>query len=253
MARLAFFSRRKDPPVGPALEARVAAAKAGDDAAREGLLVDYRPLVLRVASRVCGRYLRPEVDDEVAVAMIAFNEAVDRYETGSRASFVTFAEMVVRRRLIDHFRRSHSGREIPMSDFEVTDDEGQVGNPVEVAAAVAAHQDAAEAEERRLDIQRFVAALGEYGISLRDLVAASPQHRDARERAVAVARAVAANPEWSAYLRRHHALPQKELERDGGLGVSRKTLERQRKYIIAVALVLMERIEYLMSHLPGSA
>ncbi len=249
MARLGFF-RRKEQPAGSALEARVGAAQAGDEAGREALLTDYRPFVLRVASRACGRYLRPEVDDEASVALIAFNEAIDRYDAQSGASFVTFAEMVVKRRLIDHFRRARGSRETPLSDFDVEDAEGQVSNPVEVAAALAVHRDRSEAEERRLDIERFQEALGAYGIALDDLVKASPQHRDARERAIAVARAVAGNPEWASYLREHRSLPLKALERAGGLGLSRKTLERQRKYIIAVALVLMERIEHLAAYLP---
>jgi RNA polymerase sigma factor len=249
VARLGFF-RRGEQSGAPALEARVAAAQAGDEASREALLTDYRPFVLRVASRACGRFLRPEVDDEASVALIAFNEAIDRYDAQSGASFVTFAEMVVKRRLIDHFRRARGSRETPLSDFEVEDAEGQVSNPVEVAAALSAHRERDEAEERRLDIERFKSALGEFGIGLGELVRASPQHRDARERAIAVARAVADNPEWSSYLREHRALPLKAIERAGGLGLSRKTLERQRKYIIAVALVLMERIEHLMAYLP---
>ncbi len=249
MARLGFF-RRKEMPAGPALEARVAAAQAGDTAGREALLADYRPFVLRVASRACGRYLRPEADDEASVALIAFNEAIDRYDPDSGASFVTFAEMVVKRRLIDHFRRARGGRETPMSDFDVEDTEGQLSNPVEVAAALDAHRRGSEAEDRRLDIERFRQALRSYGIELEDLVRACPQHRDARERAIAVARAVAGNPQWADYLRQHRALPLKALESAGGLEVSRKTLERQRKYIIAVALVMMERIEHLLAYLP---
>jgi RNA polymerase sigma factor len=246
---LGFF-RRRGQAGSPTLEARVAAAQAGDQAIREGLLVDYRPFVLRVASRACGRFLRPEVDDEASVALVAFNEAIDRYDAQSGASFITFAEMVVKRRLIDHFRRARGSRETPLSDFEVEDAEGQVSNPVEVAAALAAHRERDEAEDRRLDIERFQAALREYGIGLHDLVRVCPQHRDARERAIAVARAVAGNPEWAAYLREHRALPLRAIERAGGLGLSRKTLERQRKYIIAVTLVLMERIEHLMAYLP---
>ena len=205
---------------------------------------------MRVASRACGRYVRPEADDEASVALIAFNEAIDRYDAGSGASFITFAEIVVKRRLIDHFRRSRAGREVPLSDFEVEDAEGQVSNPVEIAAALSLHREQDDAEARRLDIDRFRTVLGEFGIGLDDLVRNSPQHRDARERAIAVARTVAGRPEWASYLRQHRALPLKALEQTGELGLSRKTLERQRKYIIAVALVLMEQIEHLMAYLP---
>jgi RNA polymerase sigma factor len=250
VTRLGLFSRRGSGlPAGP--EQRVAAAQGGDAAAREELLRAYRDLALRVAGRLCGRHLRPDRDDEASLALIALNEAIDRYDAQSGASFATFAELVVRRRLVDHFRREASRRETPLSAFEVADEEGQVSNPVEVAAALAARRAEEEDEERRLDVARFREALQAYGIELGELVRAAPQHRDARERAVAAARAVAGNPVWAEYLRRHKALPLKELERDASLAVSRKTLERQRKYIIAVAVILMERIEHLMAYLPG--
>ncbi len=226
----------------------VQAAQTGDGEARERVIAAHTPLVLRVGARVCGRYLQAGRDDEVSVGLIGLNEAIDRYRADSGASFPAFAEMVVRRRLIDHFRRESARKETPFTEFEQEDDEGGTWSPVEFQRAQEIERDRQEAVDRRAEIAEFVRILGAYGVTLEDLVRHSPQHADARQRAVAVARRIAQEPEWVAHLRRHHSLPLRELEACPDLGVSRKTLERQRKFIIAVAVILMEGLHALRSY-----
>lgn len=244
--------RPRDPGAqgGEDAVALVGAAQAGDGQARERLIVIHTPLVLRVGSRVCGRYLQKGRDDEVSVGLLALNEAVDRYRPDSGASFPAFAEMVIRRRLIDHFRREGNRRETPFTDFEQEDGEGGIWSTVELDRALEIDRERRAEEDRRAEIGEFRRLLAPYGVSIADLVRQSPQHADARERAVAVARAIAADADWSAYLRANHALPLKQLEARGDLGVSRKTVERQRKFIIAVAVILMEGLHTLSAYLP---
>ncbi len=230
----------------------VQAAQTGDGAARERVIAEHTPLVLRVGARVCGRYLQPGRDDEVSVGLIGLNEAIDRYRAESGASFPTFAEMVVRRRLIDHFRRESARRETPLTEFEQEDDEGGTWSPVEFQRAQQVERDRQEAMDRRAEIAEFVGILRGYGITLEDLVRHSPQHADARRRAVAVARRIAQHPEWMAHLRRHRSLPLRDLEACPDLEVSRKTLERKRKFIIAVAVILTEGLPALRSYVPSA-
>jgi RNA polymerase sigma factor len=230
----------------------IAAAKEGDAEARDALIRSYHPFVLKVASRACGRYLQVGRDDEISISLIAFNEAIDRYQAGSGAAFVTFAEMVIRRRLIDHFRREGSRPEAPLSEFEQEDEEGEVWSPVEIRGALASHSDRQQAEDRCDEVRRYRQVLEGYGIGMKELVRLAPRHRDARERAIAIAREVARQPGWRDYLQRTRSLPLKEMEQDPRLGVSRKTLERQRKYIVAVALLFMEGFESLQSYVPDA-
>ena len=230
--------------------ALLAAAQAGDAQARERLIARCVPLVLRVGARICGRYLQQGRDDEVSVGLMAVNEAVDRYRPDVGASFAAFAEVVIRRRLIDHFRRQGGRKEIPFSEFEQEDGDGSAWSAVELDRALEVERERSAQEDRRDEIAEFQRLLRPYGITIADLVRQSPQHADARARAVAVARAIAANQRWAAHLRAHHALPLKELEAQPDLGVSRKTVERQRKFIIAVAVILLEGLQALSDYLP---
>jgi RNA polymerase sigma factor len=222
-------------------------ARRGDREARDLLIAQYTPFVLRVASGLARRYLNPGQDDEVSIALMAFNEAIDGYDRVKGTSFLSFAEMVIKRRLIDHFRRNSQNREVPMTDFEEEDAEGNVVNPVQVRQAMMAYSAHNEASDRREEIRRYQSILAQYRISFSELVDLSPKHDDARERAIEAARQVAARPQLRDHLTTKKELPLKEL---GGLvNVSRKTLERQRKYIIAVALILIEDFTHLRHYI----
>ncbi|HHT42345.1 MAG TPA: RNA polymerase sigma factor SigI [Firmicutes bacterium] len=226
----------------------VARAQAGDMVAREQLLQDYRPFFLRVASNSCRKYLVLGRDDEASIAMIAFNEAIDSYDSRGGASFLSFAEIVVKRRMVDYFRRqSRKSDEIPLSTFETEENEDSVIQKIEAKEAHTVLQIQEETEQRREEIFRLDQLLSHYGIRFAELVKISPKHQDARDRALQVAKTLISEPELLGYLTRKKSLPLKELE--ARVDVSRKTLERQRKYIITLALILIGDFHYLQEYL----
>lgn len=234
----------------PGLGELVARAQRGDEDARERLLRDFQPFVMRAAATAGGRYVDARHDDEASIALIAFNEAITSYQAGAGASFLTFAEIVIRRRLIDYYRRVQKRMtEIPMSGLEGDgDQEGPtILQAVEARDATRQHQVQVESEERREEIARLSRALADFGIRFSDLVEASPKHKDARERAIEVARLVASQPTWTQTLVQRKVLPLKELA--AKVGMSRKTLERHRKYIVAMSLVLIGEYGHLQAYL----
>ncbi len=234
------------------LQQLVRQAQQGDREARERLIATYRPFIMRAASSVSGRFVRAGQDDEASVAMMAFDEAITSYRQQGGRSFFSFAEMVIRRRLIDYFRRESSRRqEVPLSSLALEGEDGEASDDpllqVEAREAHRQFEDEVLARERREEIQRLAHQLRSLGIAFQDLVDRTPRHRDARERALAVARLLADKPELCEQVVRRGNLPLKELETVAG--VSRKTLERQRKYIIALALILSGNYPHLREYL----
>lgn len=226
----------------------VTAAQHGDALAREQILKDYRPFFLRVASSSCRKYLVLGRDDEASIAMIAFNEAIDSFNVDGGASFLSFAEIVIKRRMVDYFRRqSKRSDEIPLSSFENDENEDSVIQKIESKEAHAVLQIQEEAEARREEIFRLDQLLSHYGIRFSELVKISPKHQDARDRALQVARSLVSDPDLLSYLTSKRSLPLKELEER--VEVSRKTLERQRKYIITLTLVLIGDFFHLQEYL----
>ncbi|MCL6581059.1 MAG: RNA polymerase sigma-I factor [Firmicutes bacterium] len=243
------------PATRPDLEGLLAGARRGEAEARESLVRRYTPFVLRVASQAAGRYVELGRDDEASVALVAFNEAIDRYDPARGTSFLGFAATVIRRRLVDHFRHDLARRrEVPLSVLggaaeapRVSAEEPPGETETALSLAEQAYREQEEAQARLEEVRRYRELLAAYGISLAELVRLSPRHADARRRAVAAARLLAGRPELAGYLRARGELPLRSLEQATGL--SRKTLERQRKYIIAVALILLEDLPYLEAYL----
>lgn len=224
----------------------------GQNEIRESLLQQYLPFILKVTSRSCKRFVRMGEDDEVSVALLAFNEAMDKYDCGHKTSFFAFAESVIRRRMIDYFRKSGQNRkEIPWTALS-EEGEDEVTYKLDRLTWETARSHYFEDEIkvlRRDEIMEYQNKLLQYGITLRDLVEVSPKHQDARASAFAVARIISENAAYRQYLERTKSLPLKELETK--TQVSRKTLERQRKYIIALTLVLTGQFYFLEDYLEG--
>jgi RNA polymerase sigma factor len=209
-------------------------ARAGDRAAREDLLARYEPLILRMASKAVGRYLRKGHDDEVSVALMAFDEAVRSFDPQKGRGFSRFAEQVIRRRLVDHYRRSQHP-EVSFSSLEEVDETGAAYVPALVDAAVAAYADRVTQVERRQEVEAYARRLREFGLTLEELARVCPRHQDSRRTAVAIGRLVAEDPQLREYLFTRRELPLRALAER--VPVSRKTLERQRRFIVAVALL----------------
>ncbi len=223
-------------------------AQQGDKYIREQLIKDYRPFYLRVASGVAKKYLVLGRDDEASIAMSAFDEAITAYNSKAGSSFLSFAEIVIRRRMVDFFRRKVRRQdEIPLSALETDNAEESVIRRIECKEAFGVIQLQRESEERREEIFRLNQLLSEYGVLFSELVRISPKHQDARDRALEVAQILASEPKLLEFLTHRKALPLKELEKL--VNVSRKTLERQRKYIITLTLILIGEFNYLREYL----
>ncbi|ASS74621.1 RNA polymerase sigma-I factor [Tumebacillus algifaecis] len=223
-------------------------ARSGNEEARNQLLREYIPFVAKSASQATGRYIRRGQDDEFSIALSAFNEAIERYDLNRGTSFLGFADTVIKRRLIDYYRSKQSKqRDLPFSEFEVEDEEENVINYVEVQKSVEEHQKQVESDARRHEILHFTELLMQFDISMEELVDLSPKHQDARENAMEVAKVIASQQEFCDYLMAKKSLPLKALMKH--VSVSRKTIERQRKYIIAVSLILIGDFEMLQDYI----
>lgn len=216
-------------------------ARQGDREARDALLRDFMPFILRVASQVRGRYIRTGEDEEVSVGLLAFNEAIDAY-VPDRGAFLSFAQSVITRRLIDHHRRRKKDPAVPLSELEREEGSDRAGPTVLDLAAAAVWSAREQDEARRAEISELAAALAAFGIRFDDLPKHCPRHRDARERAIRLAAALAADREMARQLQATGVLPLAALA--ARTGAAKKTLERHRRYIIAVALIFIHEREW---------
>lgn len=248
-----WFSGQRTPPQVTEhqhLESAIERIQNGDAALRNDLIAQYQPFIAKTAGKFCKRYIQPETDDEFSIALSAFNEAIDGFDSKAGSSFLGFAEAVIRRRLIDYVRKEQRFTgQIPQSAFEVEGDEDERFDPVDAKEAVERFERDRIAEDRRLEIEALSAQLADFGITFSDLVESSPKHEDSRRMLIGIGEMLSKNEELSGLLLAKKSLPLKELTEL--VEVSRKTLERGRKYIIAVTLIHLGSFPHLKSFVAG--
>lgn len=214
------------------LENLLEQAQKGNMAVREELIRYHKSFIAKVSSKICKRYLTWENDDELSVALLAFNEAIDCYNRGSGANFYTFAQKVISRKLMNFFRKESRHRNISLSpkdpDEELSD--------VDKKSSFQKYKQSRHEESFAEVVKSFNETLKEFQISLADLVKVSPKHRDTKEALVNAAQRLVDDAGLLEHLYRYKQLPLKELMEATGL--SRKVLEKGRKYVIATTLII---------------
>lgn len=206
-----------------------------EESTREDLIRREEQTILRTASSVCHRYISKS-DDEWSVALEAFSHALDVYSE-EKGSFLPFAQMLIRRALIDYYRSQKNTRqEIPVAPHVLEGSGAPDEDPSGVYLAVVTSSREACDRSLREEILAANEQLTAYGFRFFDLTECSPQQdKTKRECAVAI-RFMLTDSALFNSLERSRKLPIKQLAVVSG--VRRKTLERYRKYIIMAVLVL---------------
>jgi len=246
--RKSSSSKKGPAKQAPSPEEAVSEIKKGDESRRDALIAAYSPYIAKLTSKFCKRYIDPKKDDEFSIALLAFNEAIDSFNASAGKSFLGFAKTVIQRRLIDYARKEKKHRQdVPYSVFDYESDDGAVYNIVETRQSIAAHEAGKTETARRLEIAELSGELDRFGITFQELVELSPKHSDSRELLISIAIQLAENKELAGQLKATGKLPVKELMEAGG--VSRKTIERNRKYIIAIAIIKSGNYPYMNDYL----
>ncbi|MBP1970152.1 RNA polymerase sigma factor [Virgibacillus natechei] len=233
----------KDTP----LNEMITLAQQGDQTVQNYLLKMYQPFIAKCVSEVCKRYIDPKRDDEFSIGLSGFNEAILAYSAERGSSFFTFAKLVVKRKVIDYIR--YIQKKPAAVSLDETYDVEQMENPLEIVAVKEQYQIEQDAWYRREEIIDFKEKLKAYKLTLEDLTEVSPKHKDARDSAVRIARLLYENDQLRKYVMQKKKLPIKELV--SVVNVSKKTLERNRKFILAMFVVLSGDYIYLQDYLKG--
>lgn len=210
-------------------------AQKGDDKSREWLIQEYRPFVLRIASRICKRQIYWN-QDEASISLIAFNDAIDRFEPTYGKSFDNFSQLIIHNRLIDEFRKNSSLYQSESLYYDSTDE--MEASYYEVASSLMVYNQEQSKNDLASEMIKYDQTLQGYGIQMEELEQNSPQHKDTRMALIRIAKLFSNQPLMVTHLRKTKQLPLKEMV--NYFGVSRKRLERNRKYLISLILIFLE-------------
>lgn len=222
-------------------------AKAGNKEVLNDLLFVGTPFMKKTASFVCKRAI-DEHDEEFSVAMSGFHEAILAFDAAENASFQTFAHLIIKRRLVDFIRKERTRKEKQLL-LEPSHDESSSQHFLFDEKSIYTYSEKQRSASRKDELLRYNELLSEFNLSLNELIKASPKHVDARKTAFHIAQIIADSEELYDYLMKNKKLPMKEIE--SLVDVSRKTVERHRKYIIAVVLLLNSDFIYIKDYVKG--
>ncbi|WP_322444808.1 RNA polymerase sigma factor SigI [Robertmurraya mangrovi] len=244
MLGLLFMAKKKK----KTLEEQVHLIQQGDERLHNELIDSYKPFIAKTVSSVCKRYIH-ETDDEFSIGLIAFNEAIQKYSSDKGSSLISFAEVLVKRRVIDYIRKQskHQNLSFDMTNEDPEEESSQ--SSIEAELSIDEYQKKTEEERRREEIIQFTMVLRQFDLTFKELVEQSPKHADARKNAMEIANTIVNNQELKEILLDKKRLPIKQLE--SVVNVSRKTIERNRKYIIAMSLILIGDYVYLKDYIRG--
>ncbi|HEX3015587.1 MAG TPA: RNA polymerase sigma-I factor [Desulfobacteria bacterium] len=206
-----------------------------DPQTREAFLKESQPFVRHVACRICGRVLEWGKDEELSEGLLAFNEAIDRFEQDRGVPFLAYARLLIKRRLIDYFRREKL--------LETPLDNDDLGRTVDLKFSVEEYKQTEQNNERASEIKEFAQELNCFGLNFNDLVQASPKHRDTREKLLNAAYELATDPLLWSQVEQKGRVPIQALAHKTKLHL--KVLERGRKFLLASALLIAHRYNYV--------
>ncbi|MFR5601435.1 MAG: sigma-70 family RNA polymerase sigma factor [Lachnospiraceae bacterium] len=212
--------------------------------AADQLIGAYMPFIKAETAKFLKRPPVEAEDDELSIAMIAFHEAIVGYSR-SRGAFLKYASMLIRSRLIDYHRKEQRHRNIISLDVPAGESEVTLGDTL--AEEKDRHEEMIVRNATKAEIEELSRQMEDFGISLTDIADNCPKQQrtlDACKKALQYARE---NPELLDGMLQTKRLPVAQLCE--GSGVERKTLERHRKYMVALLLIYTNGYEIIRGHL----
>ena len=229
-----------------ALTERVYTAKAAN-AELERLIADYMPFIKRTVNDAAT--LGMDYDDRLSLAMLTFMNCVHQYDE-EKGSFTGFAAACIRNRLIDENRKQarYAGKIIPLFPDGEGENDIAAAETIEDRVSIAAYNQEREKERLSEEIDMISEQLAEFGIAFAELPRICPKHERARTQCIDMGRYASENDAMRETLFKSRRLMQSSLARQFGL--SEKTIEKHRKYIITIVIILAGDYPCIRAFLP---
>ena len=222
---------------------QVYAAKEDMEAA-DRLIGSYMPFIKSETAKFLKRPPMEGHDDELSIAMIAFHEAVRGYSR-SRGAFLKYAAMIMKSRLIDYRRKEQRHGNVISLDAPAGEDDAPLSDTI---ADETDHNEAYVVREAtRAEIEELTRQMREFGVSLSDVADNCPKQQRTLEACRKALWHAKEHPELLDELLKTRRLPIARLSE--GSGTERKTLERHRKYMVALLLIYTNGYEIIRGHL----
>lgn len=208
---------------------------------RDKFIEENKAFIYNVTYKVCKRNLSLENDDELSISLIAFNNACNTYES-NKGNFYSYAKVIIKNALIDYFRK------MSKTPYVVFNNEDETLEYIDYKNSIDNYEIENENKRRAEEIALFSKELINYKLDFNILVKSSPSHKDTRDSLLNIAFTCSKEESIVNYIKQKKLLPIKEIMLL--TSSSRKLLEKWRRYILILILILSnDEYPYLKSYL----
>lgn len=179
----------------------------------------------------------------LVLVCLFFLNCVQQYEL-EKGNFVTYFSVSVRNRLIDESKR-HQKHENTISLFSGNE---QVFRTAEESTSIDLYSRQEEQLYLAEEIDMLTEHLSKFGVDFKQLEKIGPKQKRSRKLCAEIALTVVQNHEMQHKVMTQNKLPQSELARL--LGISEKTIEKHRKYIVTLIIIMSEDYPGIRTFLP---
>lgn len=206
----------------------------------------YMPFIKAETAKFIKRSPQEGQDEELNIAMFAFYESMCAYEQ-SKGSFLNLASIAIRNRLIDFYRREQRHTGVIYYDQTVSEEDTETTLLDGISDQKDEYEDLTHREATQAEIAEFSAQLETFGLSLTDVADSCPKQERTLKACLDVLAFAKEHPQLLDQLVASKKLPINALAM--GSGVEKKTLERHRKYLVAILLAYTNGYEIIRGHL----
>ncbi len=203
---------------------------------RDALIKEHFGFIINTVSEVTGRYVEVGNDDAFSVALLAFDEAIDRYDE-DRGHFLAFCKLVIKSRVLTHLKQENqqeadeSLNDLHEQGFDPKDDKAQSNF------------------DMKAEIESWKEDLADFSITLEKLADEAPKHQDTRERAIDISEASSKKRSITDHLFTKKRLPIRKMSRM--FSVTEKIIKGSKTFIISVIIIFFKEYQQLIAWIRG--
>lgn len=190
--------------------------------------------IINTISKVTGKYVSIENDDEFSIGLMAFVEALDKYNQ-EKGPFLSFAKIVIESRIKNYLVKEKKKVDVVSIDLykEIGIDINNIlYNPIE------------DKTELINEIQQFKEELNLFKLTMEDLIKEAPKHSDTRENAINVSKKASKDLEVTDFMYEKKRLPIKKISLK--YMITEKVIKRSKKFIISLIIIFFKKYRNLM-------
>lgn len=208
------------------------------------LISKYLPFIKKQITRMQGIHL--EYDDMLSIAMVTFSGCVQQYAP-EKGNFFGFCGVCIKNRLLDESRKQlrYEHKVIPLID-DTDQDQPQDSDS---KASIAMYNTQQEQQCLAQEIETFSNEIKQFSINFNDLPRISPKQKRSRHLCQKLANEIVSTPSLYKELMVHQRIAQAQLSIR--FHISPKTIEKHRKYIVTLVLLMSGDYPYIQSFLPN--